>query len=65
MKKLIVTTASLILPVLIACGSPQNDKSEANEPETGAAIEWVKFDDGLQAAAGSDKHVLAYFWRDG
>ena len=65
MKNLLITITPLILLVLIACGSSQEKKTDVSESATGASIDWVRFDEGLETAAGNGKHVIAYFWRDG
>ena len=64
MKKLVIMIMALALAVLISCGSSQEEQAATSKPDTEAAIDWVRFDEGLEAAAGNGKHVLAYFWRD-
>lgn len=65
MTRILKTIIMLSFLAFIACGSSEKSKSGDSLQESEAAINWVRFDEGLQTAADSGKHVLAYFWRDG
>ena len=72
MKKVSIVLAAVMVTLLMACGSSEQGQAKADGNDnmssaqaSSANIAWARFDDALTAAAAEDKHVIAYFWRDG
>jgi hypothetical protein len=57
----------IIMGLMIACSTSSSDKSDQSSlaHPSNSKIAWTRFDDGLKTVSGTDKHVLAFFWRDG
>ena len=57
----------VIVGLMIACSTSSSEKAEQSSlgHSTNSKIAWTRFDDGLNAVGSTDKHVLAFFWRDG
>ncbi len=74
MRKILFGLFIMTIGLALACGSSDDSASKqdggstemaASNLETSGKINWMKFDDGLNAATNENKHLIAYFWRDG
>lgn len=57
----------VIMGLIVACSTSSSEKAEHSSLGhlANSQIAWTRFDDGLKAVSNTDKHVLAFFWRDG
>jgi len=65
MKLIKITFLTVLIAIFAVCGQQDGEKQSNSDSGKSPAINWARYDAGLQMAASGDKYILVYFWRDG